>query len=114
MSGEQDDIMVICVAWSAKNMRLSPGSRQDRCATCRRRIVVSPVGQKLEADPGFEKRYLCIRCAQAEAPDAHVGPAPGALEEAAKRIGMENAIAIGSMAKRTRLGDFRPEEIDGE
>lgn len=114
MAGEQDDIMVICARWSAKTARLSPGSVRAKCAGCRRALSVSPVGQRLEPAPGFVKRYLCIRCAQAEAPDAHAGPAPGAIEAAAKVIGPAAAIMAGSQMKRLPLKGFKPEEIDGD
>lgn len=116
MSGEQDDISVICVRYSAKNMRLVPGNREGRCAACRRRIVVSPQGRALEPDPGFEKRYLCIRCAQAEDPEATAGPAPGAPDEFVRQTGLSPAAASIVMGKmtRTKLKDFRPEDVDGD
>lgn len=113
MAGEQDDITVICSSWSSANKRQTPGSIDGRCAGCRRRIVVGRAGQRLEPDPGFEKRYLCIRCAQTEAPDSHAEPAPGALREVAKVIGPLNAIVAASQMKRARLGDIKPEDVDG-
>lgn len=105
--------MVICAAWSSKNMRMTPGAVQAGCSSCRRRIVVGRAGQRLEPDPGFKKRYICIRCAQREAPDETAVAAPGSLEEAAKVIGKGNAIIAGSQMRRTKLKDFRPEQIDG-
>jgi hypothetical protein len=114
VSGEQDDIMVICAMWSRKNMRQTPGSVMKRCASCRRRLTVSPVGQRVQPDEGFAKRYLCIRCAQAEAPDETAMPAPGSLEAAAQVIGKENAIIAGAAMRRVPLKDFKPEEIDGK
>lgn len=113
MAGEGEDITVICSSWSARNMRQTPGSVEGRCAGCRRRLTIGRAGQRVEPDPGFEKRYMCIRCAQAESPDAHAEPVPGALREAAQVIGPVNAIVAGSEMKRIRLGDFKPEDIDG-
>jgi DNA-directed RNA polymerase subunit RPC12/RpoP len=116
VSGEQDDISVICVKFSEKNMRLVPGNREGRCDVCRRRIVVSPQGRAIEPDPGFTKRYLCIRCAQAEEPDDTAGPVPGAPDEFVRQTGLTPAAAslvIGKMS-RTKLKDFRPEDVDGE
>lgn len=114
MAGEGEDVSIICARWSSKSARLSPGSIEGRCDSCRRRITVSRQGQQLEPDPGYSKRYVCIRCAQAESPDEHAGPVPGALEELAKQIGPTGAIVAGSEMKRTRLGDFDPRRIDGD
>lgn len=114
MAGEGEDISVICAAWSAKNARLTPGSSQMACDSCRRRITVSPQGRAIVPDEGFSKRYVCIRCAQSESPDEHADPVPGALGELAKHIGSTGAIVAGSEMKRRRLGDFDPREIDGD
>lgn len=114
MSGEQDDITVICARWSEKTRRRTPGAIVERCSGCRRRLIVAPAGQRVEPDPGFSKRYLCIGCAQAESPDEMAAPAPGSLEEAAKVIGPANAIIAGSQMGRTKLKDFDPKQIDGD
>jgi hypothetical protein len=114
MAGEQDDITVICATATAKNMRLTPGSTRDTCAGCRRSITVSPQGRAVEPDEGFEKRYLCIRCAQAEDPEGIAEAAPGALEAAAKVIGQGQAIALGSRMRRTKLKDIPPDMVDGD
>src|SRR3954462_13378012 len=114
MAGEGDDITVICARWSEKNRRRTPGAIVERCGGCRRRLIGAPAGQRVQPDPGFSKRYLCIRCAQAESPDEMAAPAPGSLEEAAKVIGQTGAIVAGSQMSRIKLKDFDPKEIDGD
>jgi hypothetical protein len=86
----------------------------ERCSGCRRRLIVARAGQRVEPDPGFSKRYMCIRCAQAESPDETAAPAPGSLEEAAKVIGQTGAIIAGSQMSRIKLKHFDAEEIDGD
>jgi hypothetical protein len=114
MAGEGEDITIICSAWTARVRRENPGSVRVACAVCGRRLTHSRQGQALKPDPGFEKRCICIRCAQQEAPDKTATPVPGAVEQLAELTGNKaDAIMHGSEMRRVKLKDFDPDQIDG-
>lgn len=79
---DDDKVVVGCVNFSAKNMRLVPGNREGRCAECRRRIVVGPHARAMADRPEVDELFtVCIRCLQANAPGAKALPVPGSVDE---------------------------------
>lgn len=94
----QDDdgsVTVICAPYSKEILRQVPGNVMRRCFECRCRIVASPHALKQVLAGG---KLLCFRCARAEHPGPTHGAVPGALDDAAKHLGVPRSVLERSAA----------------
>lgn len=117
--GEGGDELVVvgCVHFSQKNLRLAPGNREGRCGECGRRIVVGPSPRKLDAEPGVSVWTVCVRCLQANAdPDAPSRLVPGGRAEVAAAFGLSPAAAEALIRpfEEIPIVEQDPDTLDGD
>jgi DNA-directed RNA polymerase subunit RPC12/RpoP len=103
-----DKVIVGCVSFSQRNMRLVPGNREGRCAECGRRIVVGPQARAMAERSDVELWTVCIRCLQKHAPGAKALPVPGAVDELVRQ-GVDRLEAEDAAR---RMGEIPIAELD--